>query len=63
MLHLKKWECIILEGIKYCNAYTGWPRKNATISIVNFKNIVDETELFFFFFYLVEHSCSNKMTP
>ena len=30
--------------------YTGWPRKNATTLIVNFKNIVDETELFFFLF-------------
>ena len=39
--------------------YTGWPRKNATTLIVNFKNIVDETELFFF--YLVEHSFSNKI--
>ena len=27
-----------------CN--TGWPRKNATTLIVNFMNIVDETELF-----------------
>ena len=26
--------------------YTGWPRKNATTLIVNFMNIVDETELF-----------------
>ena len=26
---------------------TGWPRKNATTLIVNFMNIVDETELFF----------------
>ena len=31
--------------------------------IVNFKNIVDETDFFFFFFHLVEHSFSNKMTP
>ena len=31
-------------------AYTGWPRKNATTLIVNFKNIVDETELFFILF-------------
>ena len=31
-------------------SYTGWPRKNATTLIVNFKNIVDETELFFFLF-------------
>ena len=30
--------------------YTGWPRKNATTLIVNFKNIVDETELFFILF-------------
>ena len=30
--------------------YTGWPRKNATALIVNFKNIVDETELFFILF-------------
>ena len=37
-------------------AYTGWPRKNATTLIVNFKNIVDETATtlivnFFFFFW------------
>ena len=44
-----------------CSCYTGWPRKNATILIVNFKNIVNETD--FLFFYLVEHSFSNKMTP
>ena len=30
--------------------YTGWPRKNATTLIVNFMNIVDETELFFHLF-------------
>ena len=30
--------------------YTGWPRKNAITLIVNFKNIVDETELFFILF-------------
>ena len=30
--------------------YTGWPRKNATTLIVNFMNIVDETELFFILF-------------
>ena len=40
---------------------TGWPRKNATTLIVNFMNIVDETELFLF--HLVEHSFSNKMAP
>ena len=33
--------------------YTGRPRKNATTLIVNFLNIVDETE--FFFFFLVEY--------
>ena len=44
--------------------YTGWPRKNATTLIVNFMNIVDETELFkLFYLVLVEHSFSNKMTP
>ena len=41
--------------------YTGWPRENATTLIVNFMNIVDETDCFLF--YLVEHSFSNKMTP
>ena len=36
----------------------GGPRKNATTLIVNFKNIVDETDFCLF----VEHSFSNKMT-
>ena len=27
--------------------YTGWPRKNATTLIVNFKDIVNKTNLFF----------------
>ena len=27
--------------------YTGWPRKNATILIVNFKDIINKTELIF----------------
>ena len=31
-------------------SYTGWPRKNATALIVNFMNIVDETEFFIFLF-------------
>ena len=31
-------------------AYTEWPRENATTLIVNFKNIVDETEWFFILF-------------
>ena len=32
--------------------YTGWPRKNATTLIdINFMNIVDETELFFYFIW------------
>ena len=43
------------------HSYTGWPRKNATTLIVNFMNIVDETSVFYF--YLVQHSFSNKMTP
>ena len=30
---------------------TGWPRKNATTLIVNFLNIVNETELFFNFIW------------
>ena len=30
-------------------AYTGWPRKNATTLIVNFMNIVDETDFLFLF--------------
>ena len=29
---------------------TGWPRKNATTLIVNFINIIDETECFFILF-------------
>ena len=33
-------------NILYKTCYTGWPRKNATTLIVNFMNIVDETELF-----------------
>ena len=27
--------------------YTGWPRKNATTLIINFKDIVNQTDLFF----------------
>ena len=27
--------------------YTGWPRKNATILIVNFKDIINKTEFVF----------------
>ena len=27
--------------------YTGWPRENATTSIINFKDIVNKTDLFF----------------
>ena len=27
--------------------YTGWPRKNATTFIINFKDIVNKTDLFF----------------
>ena len=52
------------KGVHTCiqTHYTGWPRKNATTLIVNFKNIVDETILVFIF-HFVEHSFSNKMTP
>ena len=39
---IKRWQAKI--------NYTGWPRKNATTLIVNFINIVDETELFFILF-------------
>ena len=42
-------------------SYTGWPRKNATTLIINFKDIVNQTD--FFFFYYVENSFSNKLTP
>ena len=28
-------------------AYTGWPRKNATTLIINFKDIGNKTDLFF----------------
>ena len=35
---------------QYLVPYTGWPRKNATTLRVNFKKIVDETELFFISF-------------
>ena len=27
--------------------HTGWPRKNATTSIINLKGIVNKTDLFF----------------
>ena len=43
--------CISIMGNnqdKSCS--TGWPRNNATTLIVNFMNIVDETELFFILF-------------
>ena len=29
--------------------YTGWPRKNVTTSIINFKYIVNKTDFFFYF--------------
>ena len=35
-------------------------QKECSNFVVNFKNIVDETD---FFFYFLEHSFSNKMTP
>ena len=43
--------------------YTGWPRKNATTLIINFKDIIHKTELIFLFFYYVENSFPNKTTP
>ena len=39
-------------------SYTGWPRKNAMTLIVNFKDIVNKTNLFLF--YWVENSFSNS---
>ena len=42
--------CLCLMKINKTYKYTGWPRKNATTLIVNFKNIVDETELFVILF-------------
>ena len=33
----------------YIYVYTGWPRKNATTLIVNFKDIVNKTNLVFYF--------------
>ena len=41
---------------------TGWPRKNATTLIVNFKDIINIKWKWFLFYY-VENSFSNKMTP
>ena len=34
-------------NFSYNSIYTGWPRKNATTLIVNFKNIINKTELIF----------------
>ena len=31
---------------EYGSKYTGWPRKNATTLIINFKDIVNKTDLF-----------------
>ena len=33
--------------VTYLHVYTGWPRKNATTLIVNFKDIITKTELIF----------------
>ena len=47
------WDSMLLLGSfsaysdMYEGHYTGWPRKNATTLIVNFKEIVNETSLFF----------------
>ena len=54
------WNKAFIQIVKY--EYTGWPRKNAATLIVNFKNIINKTELIFFFHY-VENLFSNKMTP
>ena len=41
---------LMVHVIWFC--YTGWPRKNATTLIVNFKDIINKTELIFLFIYL-----------
>ena len=41
---------------------TGWPKKNATTLIVNFKNIINKMELIFCFI-MWKTNFSNKMTP
>ena len=39
---------IFLSEINDFNyTYTGWPRKNATILIVNFKDIINKTKFMF----------------
>ena len=40
--HLSQGTCILPAGY-----YIGWPRKNATTLVVNFKDIVNKTNLFF----------------
>ena len=37
----------ILNKDDYKPTYTGWPRNNATTLIVNFKDIINKTELIF----------------
>ena len=61
-LHIK---CHLLGGwlceVAYLYPYAGWPRKNATTLIINFKDIVNKKCVFFlFFFNWVENSFSNK---
>ena len=34
------------QSLSILQSYTGWPRKNATTLIINFKNIVNKTDLF-----------------
>ena len=37
---------LLLAPSNQASAYTGWPRKNATILLINFKDIVNKTDLF-----------------
>ena len=41
----KQHSLLLAAWIQYL--HTGWPRKNATILIVNFKDIINKTELVF----------------
>ena len=43
--------------------YTGWPRKNATTSIINFKDIINKTIFFYlFFFYFLTGQQNDTVT-
>ena len=41
------WNNLYPPHLHWYRFYTGWPRKNATTSIINFKDIVNKTDLFF----------------